>query len=207
MSRPHAVSGQIVYADSAAARGTLDPAPDQGAPTSSATVRWLRRLTLGAFVLAGILAGPDAYTAEVDKPAPAIALPQLQSEQMLTLASLQGRVVLLDFWASWCGPCRQSLPEYQKLRDEFSRDDFEVLAVSVDEERDDALAFLKKFPLQFPLLLDAGSEVARAYGLKGMPSSYLIDRHGVLRSSHVGFQIKDIALLRSRIQQLVAEKP
>ncbi len=144
---------------------------------------------------------------ELATPAPAIALPQLQSDQQVTLASLRGKVVLVDFWASWCGPCVESLPQYQKLRDEFAREDFEVLAVNLDEDKGDALAFLKRFPLKFLLVRDAEGVVATAYALKGMPSSYLIDRAGVLRSHHVGFKLQDLAPLRSKIQELVAEKP
>lgn len=154
-----------------------------------------------------LLAGQSLAALEVSKPAPPISLPELKSDQILSLESLRGRVVLLDFWASWCGPCRESLPLYQQLRDEFPRADFEVLAVNLDEEKDDALAFLKRFSLQFPLVRDAKGDVATAYALKGMPSSYLIDRSGVLRSRHVGFQTKDIAPLRSSIQALIAEKP
>ncbi len=147
------------------------------------------------------------HAVELATPAPAIALPQLQSDQQVTLASLRGRVVLVDFWASWCGPCVESLPQYQKLWDEFAREDFEVLAVNLDEDKGDALAFLKRHPLKFLLVRDAEGAVATAYALKGMPSSYLIDREGVLRSRHVGFNLKDLAPLRSKIQELVAEKP
>ena len=99
------------------------------------------------------------------------------------------------------------MPQYQKLWDEFAREDFEVLAVNLDEDKGDALAFLKRYPLKFLLVRDAEGAVATAYALKGMPSSYLIDRQGVLRSRHVGFKMKDLAPLRSKIQELVAEKP
>jgi thiol-disulfide isomerase/thioredoxin len=164
-----------------------------------ATKRWT-----AAFALIAAVCG-HAFAAEAGKPAPAVALPELQSGQPFELAALRGRVVLLDFWASWCGPCRESLPLYQKLRDEFPRTDFEVVAVNVDDEKQDALAFLERIPLQFPLLHDEGGKVAAAYALKGMPSSYLIDRDGNVASRHVGFQRKDLAPLREHIVRLIGE--
>ena len=91
------------------------------------------------------------------------------------------------------------------LKVKLGHSDFEVVAISLDENRDDALAFLKKIPLTFPLLHDPESNSARAYGLKGMPSSYLIDRHGVLRSVHIGFQMKDLPMLKQKIADLVIE--
>ncbi len=147
-----------------------------------------------------------AIAEETSKPAPAFTLPLLQSKETLRLEDLRGRVVLLDFWASWCGPCLESLPQYQKLRNGYNRADFEVLAVSLDEDIEDALGFLKQVPLQFPLLHDPEGKVASAYALKGMPSSYLIDRNGILRSQHIGFQMKDLPPLRAKIEQLIAEK-
>jgi len=157
-------------------------------------------------MLAAVLYAHAAGTVEVDAAAPGFVLPQLQAEAPLNLEQHRGRVILLDFWASWCGPCRESLPEYQKLRDEFAREDFEVIAVNLDENEADARDFLEQHPLQFPLPRDAEGNTAKAYALVGMPTSYLIDRDGVVRSRHSGFKMKDVAPLRVRIQALIAEK-
>ena len=165
---------------------------------------WRAPMTL-ALLLPAMLGG-TVFAAEPGKPAPAVTLPELQSGQPFELAALRGRVVLLDFWASWCGPCRESLPLYQKLRDEFPRADFEVVAVNVDEDKQDALAFLERIPLQFMLLYDDGGKVAASYALKGMPSSYLIDRDGNVASRHVGFQRKDLAPLREHIMRLIGAR-
>ncbi len=137
--------------------------------------------------------------------APDFELPLLDSRDKLRLRDYRGRVVLLDFWASWCGPCRQSLPEYQKLREEFPRKDFEVIAITVDEDAADALKFLERHALRFPLPHDPQGKVAGAYQPLGMPTSYLIDRNGVVRSRHSGFNMEDVAPLRAHIEQLVAE--
>jgi thiol-disulfide isomerase/thioredoxin len=178
-------------------------------PVAATNTGWVRgsRTWVLTLVLIAVSAFPfSVMAAETSAPAPAIALPLLQSKEILRLEDLRGRVVLLDFWASWCGPCRESLPQYQKLRDEYTRADFEVLAVSLDEDIEEALGFLKQVPLQFPLLHDPEGKVASAYALKGMPSSYLIDRNGILRSQHVGFQMRDLPSLRAKIAQLIAEK-
>jgi thiol-disulfide isomerase/thioredoxin len=161
---------------------------------------------ISALILALAMFASATTAAEVSAPAPAFSLPQLQTRNSVALQEQRGRVVLLDFWASWCAPCRESLPQYAKLREEFARDDFEVIAVSLDENIDDALDFLKQYPLDYLVLHDPEGTVASAYALKGMPSSYLIDRNGVLRSQHVGFQMKDLAPLRAKIAELVAEK-
>jgi peroxiredoxin len=163
-------------------------------------------MLLSLAMLAGGVISFAAAAAEVSAPAPAFSLPRLQAEGTVTLQEQRGRVVLLDFWASWCGPCRESLPQYQKLYDEFPRADFEVVAVSLDEDIEEALDFLKQYPLRYLVLHDPEGGVATAYALKGMPSSYLIDRKGVLRDQHVGFQMKDLAPLRAKIAELIAEK-
>lgn len=168
--------------------------------------RCLQSCSLALAFLAANLFAHELAAAEVSAPAPAFSLPQLPTKNSVALQDQRGRVVLLDFWASWCGPCRESLPQYQKLRDEYSRDDFEVVAISLDENIDDALEFLKQYPLQYLVLHDPEGKSATAYGLKGMPSSYLIDRNGMLRSQHVGFQMKDLAPLRAKIAELIAEK-
>ena len=92
----------------------------------------MRTLVLIFSIAATSLLAPAAFAIDNGKPAPAVTLPELQSGKPFSLSSLNGRVVLLDFWASWCGPCRESLPQYQKMRDAFRRSDFEVVAISLD---------------------------------------------------------------------------
>ncbi len=168
-----------------------------------------RQTPLLARVLGAALACLQAAAlpaVEKNTAAPDFSLPLLASERTIDLADYRGRVVLLDFWASWCGPCRQSLPEYQKLRDEFPREDFEVIAITVDEDAADALKFLERHALQFPLPHDPEGRVAAAYQLLGMPTSYLIDRHGIVHSRHSGFTLKDVAPLRALIRDLIEEQ-
>lgn len=142
----------------------------------------------------------------VGSPAPHFDLPVFNApDRHLSLDALRGRIVLLDFWASWCGPCRQSFPLYEQLRTEMPARDFALLAVNLDEMADGPKAFLEEHPVHYPSVADPAGEVARQYGLIGMPTSFLIDRDGVVRSRHTGFKPQDIEALRKEIRDLIAE--
>ena len=150
---------------------------------------------------------PCAAGVQVGQVAPAVSLPLLSagSPGTFALASLQGKVVYLDFWASWCGPCRVSFPQLEKLREELGSQGFEVLAVNVDEIERDALRFLAEIPVSYPIVRDGGGETPLAYGVVGMPTGYLIDRSGTVRLVHQGYRKSDGSLLRTRIIELLGE--
>jgi thiol-disulfide isomerase/thioredoxin len=135
-----------------------------------------------------------------------LALPGVALEQgdAAPLDAHRGKVIMVDFWASWCGPCAQSLPALDALRKEFPADDFQVIAVNVDSESEQAKAFLKRRPVGYPSALDPEGLIPTRFGLQTMPTSYLIDRNGVVRHIHRGFRPDDIGALRERIQALVA---
>ena len=153
---------------------------------------------LGASVSAGAL--------ELGTPAPTFDLPVFNgNKQHMGLSDLHGKVVLLDFWASWCGPCRQSFPLYEKLRAEMPAADFTLIAINLDEMAEGPTAFLEEHPVHYTSLADPAGEVARAYGLRGMPSSFVIDRDGVLRARHTGFKPEDIKELRTEIMELIGK--
>lgn len=167
-------------------------------------------------VICSVLLGMSAYAAdhsakaepEIIKKAPSFSLPLLAHEQTqagtkeITLASYQGKVIYLDFWASWCTPCRKSLPALNVLRNELSDQGFEVLAINLDDSPAEGLEFLEEIPVDYPTLFD-NSETAAAYQLRGMPTAYLIDREGNLRAQHVGFNPKDVPEIRSAILELL----
>ena len=138
--------------------------------------------------------------------APLFKLPQLEGKKKISLKSLRGKVVYLDFWASWCGPCRQSLPMMSDIRDKLKKKGFEVLAVNLDEEPEAGLAFLKQFPVSFPVVSDVAGKTPEMYGLQGMPTSYLIDRKGKVQLVHVGFKKSDITELEKKITKLLKKK-
>lgn len=145
---------------------------------------------------------PLVYSTEAGQQAPKVALPLLENGvpgKLSTLEDYRGKLVYLDFWASWCGPCRQSLPILNDIRAQFANDDFEVLAINVDEKLSDALKFLKKYPVDYPVLLDPKGQSPRAYGVPGMPTAYLIDEQGIVIYKHSGFHKKDKILIEKLI--------
>ena len=124
----------------------------------------------------------------------------------LQLKDLRGKVVYLDFWASWCGPCRKSFPWMNAMQARYGSQDFVVVAVNVDKDSALAQRFLAEYPAKFTVAYDPDGSIASHYQVKGMPSSYLIDREGKLRASHIGFREKDKPALESTIESLVVGK-
>ena len=113
--------------------------------------------------------------------------------------------MLIDFWASWCVPCKASFPALDALHKEFQSRGFTVLAVNVDEQRRAADAFLAARPHVMPVLMDPTGAAAQAFAVKAMPSSALIDRHGVIRFVHTGYSEKTLAEYRLELTTLLGE--
>ena len=125
----------------------------------------------------------------------------LSPASALDLADYRGRVVYLDFWASWCGPCRESFPWMNAMHARYAERGLTVIGVSVDVERADAERFLQRYPADFATLLDAAGELASRFDLPGMPTSFLFDRQGRQLSRHVGFRSKRKADMETAIRQ------
>jgi len=162
-------------------------------------------LVLVTAILAfGLLAG-RAGAVEPGQQAPSFSARALDGDSTLSLASYKGKVVFLDFWASWCGPCQTAMPLIESLRSEFPADQFQVLAVNIDESPDKAKSFLasRKTKVGYPSVSDPEGHLPATYGLKTMPTSYLIDRNGVVRAVHAGFRASDMDGLRSEIRGLL----
>ncbi len=161
-----------------------------------------------AAILFGSLASPAALsnTVPVGADAPAVALPMLpDTSTELALADLRGKVVYVDFWASWCGPCRVSFPILDELRQEFSEQGFEVLAINVDEYKEDALEFMEELPVSYPIVFDPSGTTPSAYGILGMPTGFLVDRSGKVRKVHQGFRKSDAKKIRTEVMELLTE--
>ncbi|MGO9934421.1 MAG: TlpA family protein disulfide reductase [Steroidobacteraceae bacterium] len=124
----------------------------------------------------------------------------------LGITELRGRVVYLDFWASWCGPCKQSFPWMQTLEDKYESQGFTIVAVNLDAHKSDAEKFLHQFKPTFDVRFDPQGELALLYKVQAMPSSVLIDRHGVLRFNHIGFRPIDESVYEAQVRELLAEK-
>lgn len=156
------------------------------------------RVTISFFLTAQI-----ALALEAGDRAPAFAAPALGGKGTVELSKYRGKVVYLDFWASWCAPCLVAIPEIEKMRSEFPSEDFQIIAVNLDQKEKKALRFLSKNPVGYPSASDPKGRLPGQYGVDTMPTSYLIDREGVIRYVHRGFQRGDGAKLREEIRTLL----
>jgi thiol-disulfide isomerase/thioredoxin len=158
---------------------------------------------LSAVLLAFTLAiGPRAAA---PPRAPDVAL-ETASGETLRLAGLRGKVIVIDFWASWCGPCKTSFPAIDALFREYRARGLEVIAVNLDERRRDADAFLAEHPHTLTVAFDPSGASAAAFHVRGMPSSFLIDRDGVVRFTHMGYSGNVEASYRRELALLLAEQ-
>ncbi|MBS0416082.1 MAG: TlpA family protein disulfide reductase [Proteobacteria bacterium] len=121
------------------------------------------------------------------------------------LKGLRGRVVYLDFWASWCTPCRQSFPWMNELQRRYADRGLTIIAVNLDHERADADEFLHKLSPDFQVRFDPQGELAQQFAVHGMPTSVILDRSGRPRFTHIGFRNVDAQRYEQQIQQLLAE--
>jgi cytochrome c biogenesis protein CcmG/thiol:disulfide interchange protein DsbE len=121
------------------------------------------------------------------------------------LESLHGKVVLVDFWASWCGPCLQSFPWMNDLHGRHGDEGLVIVAVNLDQDRALADAFLKRIPPKFRIEYDASGSLAQQFGVEAMPTSFLIDRAGQVRIRHAGFRDKHREDREQQIVQLLKE--
>lgn len=129
------------------------------------------------------------------------------SEKTVSLSSFRGRdVVLLDFWATWCEPCRMSMPALQKALDRFGKAGFEILSLNQGEGREQAQHFMDDHGYTFHVLLDSGTAVASQYGVDGIPTTVLIDKKGIVRRITVGYS-GDGDKLQKAVENLLKEKP
>jgi thiol-disulfide isomerase/thioredoxin len=116
----------------------------------------------------------------------AVAEPATQFD----LEKYEGQVVVLDFWASWCVPCRRSFPWLNAMHAKYSGQGLVIIGVNVDNDPDDAAAFLEDYPAEFQIHYDVGAVLARQYDIQGMPSSVVIGRDGEIEETHIGFKVK-----------------
>ncbi|MGR9054226.1 MAG: TlpA family protein disulfide reductase, partial [Gammaproteobacteria bacterium] len=152
------------------------------------------------------LMSTPVFSIEVGDAAPTFTLPRLSDDSGVALAQFADKVVYLDFWASWCAPCRTSFPLLNRLYRKYNARGLEVVAVNLDEERGAAEKFLSDIPVSFNVLRDADGQWAETYAVASMPTSYIIDRQGVVRRVHNGFAKSDIEELENQIVSLLGKK-
>ncbi|GHF87501.1 TlpA disulfide reductase family protein [Thalassotalea marina] len=121
------------------------------------------------------------------------------------IQSNKGKVIYVDFWASWCIPCKKSFPWMNEMQAKYKNTDFTVLSVNLDANKSHALTFLEEIPATFPVFYDPKGRVAKAFKLKGMPSSFIVDKAGNIVSSHVGFNETKKVSYQTEIEALIKQ--
>ncbi len=162
-----------------------------------AVVVWLLSgpAALPALRVPGLSQGPD-----VGMVVPDVTLPDLQGRPV-TLSSYRGRAVLINFWATWCVPCRAEMPEIQSAYHAHEQDGLVVLGVNIQEDMEEVQAFQHELGLTFPLLLDQNGETTQLFRLTGLPTSFFVDRQGIIRDIQVGAMSR--ATLDSKLAKIL----
>ncbi len=164
----------------------------------------MRRLSIVLVFAAVFSFVSNAWALSSGTKAPEIGLKDT-SGKLVSLASLRGKVVLVDFWASWCAPCKEELPVLQKLYEKYKDKGLVIVGVNIDNEEANMTGFLRRQPLTFTVVPDKKREIAARYQPPKMPSSYMIDKKGIVRHVHAGFRASDAAALEAEIKALLAE--
>ncbi len=179
-------------------------------PTPHTTRPVARRSVSGALACAAlvplalsVLRQAEAKIAP-NAPAPDFSL-AARGGQTLSLSQYRGQVVMLNFWATWCGPCRQEMPLLDAMYRKYKRLGFTLIGVNVEPDSGAAENFLKKVPVSFPIAFDPDSSVSKLYAVQGMPSSVIIDRKGHARVIHKGYQPGDENAYLDHIRRLLRE--
>jgi len=163
--------------------------------------RFVARFSLAA---AAVAFAASALAAAPGDVAPEVKVPGPKGE--VVLSKLKGKVVYLDFWASWCGPCRQSFPWMNEMQTKYGAKGLQVVGINLDSKTADAEKFLTEVPAKFTIGFDTKGEAPRAYGIKGMPTAVLIGADGKVIEQHGGFREDERAHLEEMIVKALAAK-
>ena len=162
-----------------------------------------RRMVAAALLAAGGMGAWPALAIEAGQPAPDVELPAA-IDAAPRLSALKGKLVYVDFWASWCGPCRQSFPWMNEMQAKYGAKGLQIVAINLDAKRADADAFLAQLPARFGLAFDAAGASAKRFGVKGMPTSVLIGRNGEVLMVHQGFRDDERQALEAKLAAALA---
>jgi len=162
---------------------------------------WIRLASL--VIVTGVLS-TLAWSAGDRGPAPDFTL-DTQDGKAMSLSDLRGQVVMINFWATWCGPCRKEMPLLDALYQRYNRLGFALLGVNVEEDPSGAAKYLAETPVTFPILFDRANEVSELYQVNAMPSTVLVDRQGNVRFLHKGYQPGYENEYQDQIRQLIRE--
>lgn len=138
---------------------------------------------------------------------PTSVVPSLDGKSKIEIAKMKGKVVIVDFWASWCEPCKIELPALNALYKKYKDKGLVVIGVNLDEKKPDAMGFLKENPVQFPLAYDGDKQVlAKQVEIEKMPTSFILDKSGKVAVRHEAFREGDADKIEAEIKKLLAAK-
>lgn len=158
---------------------------------------------LSIFSLVFVLMVSPIHALSVGGTIPSISLPELSSKAPTSLESFRGNVVLIDFWGSWCIPCKASFPQYEKFHREYGSQGFTVVGVNEDESVASAQEFLATYPVTFTILHDVGKAAAKTFNPAQMPTAFLVDREGKIAKIYEGFRESEVSQMKSDIERLL----
>ena len=162
----------------------------------------MKRISLSIVLVTCALAGVAAAKVQKGQRAPGFSLASLKGDKV-SLGAMAGKVVVVDFWAQWCEPCKRELPELDKLQKEYASKGVKILTVNIDKQRDNAAQLARMLGLELDVLLDPAGAVAATYDLPKMPSSYVLDKKGVVRFVHEGYENGDVARFKRELDELI----
>jgi cytochrome c biogenesis protein CcmG, thiol:disulfide interchange protein DsbE len=165
----------------------------------------VRGLGTGVATLCFALLANTAHAVKVGDRAPALNLPTAAGANTVAFDKSSGKVFYVDFWASWCGPCKQSFPWMSEMHEKYASRGLEIVAINVDTRRADADRFLSPSPVKFTVAFDPKGDTPKQYAVPSMPSSYLVDNSGKVIAVHSGFRDSDRAKLEAAIVDALAQ--
>jgi len=162
------------------------------------------RKFLTALALSAMAAGSLASSGLTGQPAPDFALKSSTGEN-LRLSEYRGDVVMINFWATWCGPCRQEMPLLDDLYNRYERVGFNLLGVNIDDDSGRAMDMIRELGVNFPVLFDARKEVSKLYEVGSMPVTVIVDREGTVRYVHQGYKPGYEQMYLDQVRSLLRE--
>ena len=146
-----------------------------------------------------LITSNNAFALNKGDAAPPLNGSEVRQSDKMELEQFLGKTVLVDFWATWCIPCRQSFPHLNELQAKLKDDDFVVLSVNASDTRQDISRFIKKYPVTFPILINVPNSQIQKYNIQGLPTSYLIDKKGLIIKHFIGFKPRYLSEIKTSV--------